>query len=804
MHDVSFTQLTAWSLMGLLLVGPLPAQTPTAPGSSKAASSAAAPRPAGRRRWPAVAQAKPFTKEQLEQMVAPIALYPDGLLTQIFMAATYPLEVVEASRFMKKNPGLAGDKLNEALKEHEWDAAVKSLCTFPEVLEKMDQNLDWMQDLGDATLGQQTELLDAVQVMRGKAHESGNLKSTEQQTITVKQEPPEEKIIIIESKDPEVVYVPTYSPTVVYGGWGYPYWYYPGMYPYYPYGYGFMSFTAGVIVGGAIWGGCNWGWGSSDIDIDIDNNIDFDRNTSRGDRVEHHRGSGATPGRPRPGRPGPGRPGELAAQRREPQGRELPGPGDRFEVRRNGREQQGVERRGARQGRRRDASGSDRKLGRIATGRRPVAAGRSGERPSVRGRGCARRRRFAPLGREIRIGLVAGRLVGAIGRVQRLAQPRPRSLGQQPWIDEPRLRRRRLQSRRRRWRLQPWRRRRPRRRRRPAEMTAMNRGEERSMWAVRESPRRRVDIALAALLLACLCACRGDSESPRSFAQPEQAIEALSSALAADDQAELERLFGPGSLELLHSGDPVADRQDAERVIELIDEGVTWTDLDETTKVASFGKDPWPFPFPLVSDAERWRFDLETGAEELHSRRIGRNEIATLATLHAYVDAQKEYWRTRPMGDPPTFARYFGSQEGTRNGLYWPTPEGEELSPLGELVAMAEAEGYSPPADGDDASTGGAAEDDRGPYHGYYFRILTGQGEQASGGARSYLDEKGGMQSGFAALAWPASYDNSGIMTFQVNHFGIVFQKDLGPDTPTLAPTIAAFDPDESWAPTGD
>ncbi len=324
------------------------------------------------------------------------------------------------------------------------------------------------------------------------------------------------------------------------------------------------------------------------------------------------------------------------------------------------------------------------------------------------------------------------------------------------------------------------------------------------MWAVRESPRRSVHATLATLLLIGLAACRGDSESPRSFAKPEQAIEALSSVLAADDhETELERLFGPGSLEVVQSGDPVADRQDAERVIELIAEDVTWTDLDETTKVASLGKDPWPFPFPLVSDGKRWRFDLETGAEELHSRRIGRNEIATLATLHAYIEAQKEYWRARPIGDPPTFARYFGSQEGSHNGLYWPTAEGEELSPLGELVAKAEAEGYSPPADGDDASTG-AAEDDRGPYHGYYFRILTGQGEQASGGARSYLDEKGRMPGGFAALAWPASYDNSGIMTFQVNHFGIVFQKDLGPDTATLAPTIAAFDPDESWAPTGD
>ncbi|HEX2465415.1 MAG TPA: DUF3300 domain-containing protein, partial [Thermoanaerobaculia bacterium] len=247
------------------------------PGSSQAAG---------------VAEAGAFTKEQLEQLVAPIALYPDGLLSQVFMAATYPLQIVEASRFMEKNSGLKGDQLNEKLKDYDWDAAVKSLCTFPEVLKKMSDNLDWMQDLGDAMLGQKTELLDAVQIMRNKAYDSGNLKSSDQQVIKVeKQPPPQEKIIVIESKDPEVVYVPTYSSTVVYGGWGYPYWYYPGMYPYYPYGYGFMSFTAGVIVGGAIWGNCNWGWGGGDVDIDIDNNFDFDRNTNRGDRVDH-RGDG--------------------------------------------------------------------------------------------------------------------------------------------------------------------------------------------------------------------------------------------------------------------------------------------------------------------------------------------------------------------------------------------------------------------------------------------------------------------------------------------------------------------------------
>jgi hypothetical protein len=320
--------------------------------------------------------------------------------------------------------------------------------------------------------------------------------------------------------------------------------------------------------------------------------------------------------------------------------------------------------------------------------------------------------------------------------------------------------------------------------------------------SARETPRRWRTPALALVLPAVLLGC--GTESPRTFREPEQAIEALSSALAKDDQAALETLFGPGSLEVLQSGDPVADRQDAEGVVALIGEGVSWEELDEKTKVASFGADPWPFPFPLVADGKRWRFDLETGADELLGRRIGRNEITTIATLRAYVDAQREYWRARPMGDPPRFARSFMSTEGQRDGLYWPTAEDEEQSPLGELVAEAADEGYQLAEGAEAAASEAGGEDDPQAYHGYHFRVLTAQGEHASGGARSYVDDQGLMRTGFAAVAWPASYGNSGIMTLVVNQFGIVFQKDLGEETGTLARAITVYDPDETWTPTGD
>ncbi len=222
-----------------------------------------------------------FTTEQLEQMVAPIALYPDSLLTQILMAATYPLEVVQADRFMREHADLKDDALDEALKDQDWDTSVKGLCTLPDVLEQMSDNLEWTQDLGDAFLGQQDELLDTVQQMRGKANDAGNLKTTEQQVVTVQQD----KIIVIESPQPEIIYVPTYSPTVVYGpSWFYPSYYYPRFYYPPPPGVGLITFGVGVAVGAAIWGGCRWGWGRSSVNINVNRYNNFSRTTN----INHH------------------------------------------------------------------------------------------------------------------------------------------------------------------------------------------------------------------------------------------------------------------------------------------------------------------------------------------------------------------------------------------------------------------------------------------------------------------------------------------------------------------------------------
>jgi len=231
-----------------------------------------------------------FSTEQLEQLVAPIALYPDSLLMQILMASTYPLEIVSAQRWVEKNPGLKDSALDEALKEQDWDASVKSLCTFPDLLTRMGDNLDWTQDLGDAFLEQKDELLDTVQHMRGKAYDAGNLQTTEQQVVTVEKE----KIIVIQSPSPEVVYVPTYSPTVVYGPyWGYPTYYYPPLYVPPPPGYGLVTFSIGVAVGAAIWGNCHWGWGHHNVNINVNRYNNFNRNTNINANINNiNRGSG--------------------------------------------------------------------------------------------------------------------------------------------------------------------------------------------------------------------------------------------------------------------------------------------------------------------------------------------------------------------------------------------------------------------------------------------------------------------------------------------------------------------------------
>lgn len=278
------TVSTAAPLLGQ---APPPDMPPPAAAPAAAVPPAAQP-PAGA---PAEPPANTFSAEQLEQMVSPIALYPDALAMQILMAATYPLEVVEADRWVKKYPNLKSEELEKALAEKKWDPSVKSLTHFPAVLTRMSDNLDWTRDMGDAFLAQQKEVLDAIQRMRQKAYELGNLKSTPEQKVIVEPAPPKAETVVvqqapaqiikIEPAQPEVVYVPTYSSTVVYGPPP-PTVYYPTMYAYPP-GYvataSLLSFGAGMAVGAALWSDCDWGHG--DVNVDVDTNRNVNRNVDR-------------------------------------------------------------------------------------------------------------------------------------------------------------------------------------------------------------------------------------------------------------------------------------------------------------------------------------------------------------------------------------------------------------------------------------------------------------------------------------------------------------------------------------------
>jgi hypothetical protein len=280
----------------------------------------------------------------------------------------------------------------------------------------------------------------------------------------------------------------------------------------------------------------------------------------------------------------------------------------------------------------------------------------------------------------------------------------------------------------------------------------------------------------------------GAALAQKGFATPEEAVRAFAAAMRSNDQNELLAIFGPGAIELVSSGDPVSDQQRRERFIGDYDRRNRLA-TDGAKLVLVIGEKDWPFPVPLVKKGDQWVFDTKAGKEEILNRRIGENELSTVQTLLAVVDAQREYaMKDRDNDGLREYARKFGSDPGQKNGLYWETQPGEEPSPLGELVANARAEGYRR----------SGAKQGPIPFHGYYFRILTQQGKHAPGGAFDYI-VKNNMIGGFAVMAYPALYGSSGVMTFMVNHEGVVYEKDFGRNTAKTATAIMSFDPDTTW-----
>ena len=294
--------------------------------------------------------------------------------------------------------------------------------------------------------------------------------------------------------------------------------------------------------------------------------------------------------------------------------------------------------------------------------------------------------------------------------------------------------------------------------------------------------------AVLAIVFTCGTA-HAKAHHQKSFSSPGEAVKAMVEAVKADDTKALLRIFGPGSKAIVLSGDPVEEKEGHRRFVKRYEEKNRLEAI--SGKVVLYtGNDEWPFPIPIVKTGNRWRFDARAGREEILARRVGRNELNAIKVCLAYVDAQEEYamMKGRQGNGLLEYAQKFVSAPGAHDGLYWEAKEGEEQSPMGPLFAAAREAGY-----GDEPLGGESA-----PYHGYFYRILKAQGKDAPGGARDYVvGDK--MIGGFAIVAYPAKYGDSGVMTFIVNQDGIVYQKDLGKDTKQAALAMNAFDPDQTW-----
>ena len=287
-------------------------------------------------------------------------------------------------------------------------------------------------------------------------------------------------------------------------------------------------------------------------------------------------------------------------------------------------------------------------------------------------------------------------------------------------------------------------------------------------------------VVVAALLLTTSVAT-----AQQTYNTPQAAVDALVAAAKADDEKAALAVFGKAGEDIISSGDKVSDDAIRKRFVESYDAKHQIAMDGDAKATLVIGQNDYPFPVPLVRKAGLWSFDTEAGRREVLVRRIGRNELNAIQTSLAYVDAQDEYAAKDRGAGVGVYAQRFVSEPDKKNGLYWPTAAGEEESPLGELFAAASKQGYR-------------AGEGRTPYHGYYYKILTKQGPAAPGGAHDYV-VNGKMIGGFALVAYPAEYRNSGVMTFLVNYDGTVYQKDLGRDTTALAEEMTAYNPDKTW-----
>jgi len=304
---------------------------------------------------------------------------------------------------------------------------------------------------------------------------------------------------------------------------------------------------------------------------------------------------------------------------------------------------------------------------------------------------------------------------------------------------------------------------------------------------------RKTPFTIRLLILAFaipLAACKKAPDKPAIsvFATPDDAGNALQAAAQSGDQNALLAIFGPDSKELIVSGDPVQDKTTKDQFVAGYGAMHRWRKMPDGGQILLVGADNFPFPIPLKKNADgQWYFDTAAGRDEVLNRRIGRNELAIIAACGAVADAEAQYHSQPRDGDKTKqYAVKFISDPGKQNGLYWKADDGQAASPLGPLAAFATAEGYTAKTEGHTA------------FHGYYFRMLKGQTDKTPGGAKDYV-VNGKMTGGFAFVAYPAEYGNSGVMSFIMNQDGVLLQKDLGKTTTETATAMNLFDPDPSW-----
>ncbi len=686
--------------------------------------------------------------DQLDALVAPIALYPDPLLSQALVASTYPLELMQAQQWLKKNEALKDEALTKAVEQQNWDPSVQATVVIPDLLKRLTEDITWTQNLGNAFLEQPDDVMDAVQRLRTKAKAGGKLESSEQQKVETKVVE-SQTVIVIQPASTQVVYVPVYSPVVI---WGPPIYPYPPMY-YPPYRAGvWVGFGVGVAVGIGMsggWGyGCGWGHGGNNIYINNNNNfhrstnirtgnININSGNSNWSHNPSHRGNAPYASTNTANKFGGNTRDSMSS--------------------RTGAGNAGANRAGASA----TSAGANR-AGAAASG---AGASRAGATSASRPTGGDKvGNRTVPQSSSRSSGF-SGASGGAssASRAKSTSSRGGASMGCGA-----------------------------------AEEIAMMKD---MTMTTRTTSHHRIRSVAAAAAVALAMASFGAShpsaiqapaspQGPRTFPSPEAAVQAAIEAAASGTTALL-ALLGPDGKDIVASGDAVQDQKDRADFVRLAREKtrIAKDPANPGRATLLVGNDEFPGAIPLVQKNGVWMWDAVEGRYELLIRRIGENELDTIAVCRGYVEAQLDYAALDPdKTGVHQYAQRVISTPGKHDGLYWPAEPGGPESPIGENIARAIAEGYTSKTQ---------------PYHGYYYKVLTAQGPSAPLGAMDFMVQ-GHMIGGFALVAWPANYRVTGVKTFIVGASGIVYERDLGVDTAKIAAAMTVFDPDKTWVVTND